>query len=137
MQDLESKERRADMAEPVPKGGHRNSARRSYRRQIRASVRQQISNSRRRRHELSQVLGVMRQDLFEFRTWLRTRLRVSSSEASWRDASWRKAGSPPAAPPKQLSAAAAPPKQLPAAAAPARQQDAVAPSTGTGHVPTA
>jgi hypothetical protein len=114
MQDLESKERRADMPEPVPKAGHRNSARRSYRRQIRASVRTQLSNSRLRRHELSQVLGVMRQDLFEFRTWLRTRLRVSSTEASW-----RKSSSPPAV------------------AAPRKSQDANAPSkgAGAGHVP--
>ena len=86
MQELEGRERRVDTPEPVPAGGHRATAaaRRFYRRQIRASVRTQLSNSRRRRRELSQVLGVMRHDLCEFRTWLRERLRASSSEAPWR-----------------------------------------------------
>jgi len=134
MQDLVSKERRADKPEPVPKSGHRNSARRSYRRQIRASVRTQISNSRRRRHELSQVLGVMRQDLFEFRTWLRTRLRVSSTEASW-----RKASSPPAvshsAPAWQSAKAVA--QSALAVAAPPKSPDADPPSRGAGHEPAA
>jgi hypothetical protein len=117
MQELESTERRVQTPEPVPAGGHRATAaaRRSYRQQIRASVRTQLSNSRRRRHELSQVLSVMRNDLFEFRTWLRARLRHSSSEAPRR---------------KVIAAPAA---------APSAQSSPVAhaSSTGASHAPAA
>ena len=117
MLELEGTERRIHRPEPVPAGGHRATAaaRRSYRQQIRASVRTQLVDSRRRRHELSQVLSVMRNDLFEFRTWLRARLRISSTEASW-----RKAISAPAAAP--------PPHSPPAATASVK---------GAGHAPAA
>jgi hypothetical protein len=106
MQELEGTERRVHMPEPVPAGGHRATAaaRRSYRQQIRASVRTQLSNSRRRRHELSQVLGVMRNDLFEFRTWLRARLRISSTAAPRRKATPALAA---ASPPQSSSVATA------------------------------
>jgi hypothetical protein len=117
MDQLEGTARRVHRPEAVPAGGHRATAaaRRFYRQQIRASVRTQLVNSRRRRLELSQVLSVMRNDLFEFRTWLRTRLRISSSEASWRKAI-------------PAPAAARPPHSSPAATASLK---------GAGHAPAA
>jgi hypothetical protein len=64
----------------------RASARYTQAARVRSAVRTQLAHSRRRRQELSHALGILRRDLRQFRSQVRTRLLAISHEAATRRA---------------------------------------------------